>query len=359
MFSPFAFFQETTQITAGLTYGRWAACKTTGTNRINWSNDGITWTTATTPTITNRGIDFSPELGLYCSVGDNLATNNIMTSTNSVTWTQRTKPNTQGLVGVRWCSAWGIFLANSDKSIFSSTDGVTWNTAYTMLQGATMASDCYNPFYGDTHQGTVYATTMVPEYNATPVLSRMKIISTTDGINFTESFTSERWTDADGRAIKYNSAAKRWMIVSQYNSSKIQISSTLSSGWIAYTQSGPGLGAPGSSLLHGLSGDKNIFISPIWCGISTTTPVRYSSTGLNGSWSNSTFPSAIYELSSIAYSKELDLFVIARAGTSTTAFFTSTNGITWTSRTGVGNNSNITFGAGVRTNGYKEGAGIT
>ena len=355
MFSGVAFWQlAEAPVVPGLTYGRWVGVRATGTNlRAAWSNDGISWNTATTPNSSNyRSVDFSPELGLYVGVAEiSSTTAGIMSSTNGVTWTARTKPITNTTAGIRWCSAFGLFIVNTYQNILTSADAITWVVAHTYSVGVTWASDAYQSMYYNTaDQGPLWATTLVKEFGQGT--SNLKVVWTTNGTTFTENDTTTDtfWADGDGRAIVYSTKQSRYMIVGQSNASRILISSTISSGWSFYTQS-----VPGSAFRYGLAA-VDVFVSPIWNAV-TTAGSAYSTLGTNGSWTSSVMPSQSHQYRCIGYSSELNQFFIPNSNS--TRSYTSTDGITWTMRTTVNEIHSVVFGPGVRTTGYKQGAGIT
>jgi len=356
MFSGVAFWQlAEAPVTPGLTYGRWVAVRKTGTNlRAAWSNDGITWATATTPNSSSyTSVDFSPELGLYVGVAEIASTTAaIMSSTNGVTWTSRTRTTTNTTVGIKWCSSFNLFIVNTYQNILTSTNSTTWVVAHTFSVGSTWGGEAYQPMYAYTaDQGYLWACTLVKEFGQGT--SNLKVVWTTNGTTFTENNTTTDtfWSDGDGRAIAYSTEQSRYMIVGQTLPSRILISSTISSGWSFYTQSVP----TGGLRFASSTGDK-LFVVPIW-NSTTTAGSIYSTLGTNGSWTSSTMPNQLHQYRCIGYSTELDQFFISNNGT--TVAYTSTNGITWTSRTSVTEIHAVVFGPGVRTTGYKQGAGIT
>jgi hypothetical protein len=358
MFSGVAFWQSETAVAAGLTYGRFATIKRAGTNqRAGFSNDGITWTAATTPnSLTYTGIDFSPDLGLYVAVAVDTSTSNIMTSTNSVTWTSRTKPTNVALWGVRWIPSFGCFLANSYINIFKSTNGTTWTTAYT-FSNTTYQSRAYRPGVGKTNGVDTYVCpAFVTSGNGT-----FSMIYTTDGTTFGQFIgTSSGWAAGNPSETDYSPIGDNWISSPDggspiINNARFLTSTAATSSWGFYTQSAPSA----NTTKPGITWGKDKWIAPYFVNSgTTTTPVRYSTNGVINSWTNSTFAAALYQFANVAYSRELDLYAISRQDGSTTTY-TSTDGITWTSRTGLANMCMSVFGPGVRTTGYKQGAGIT
>jgi hypothetical protein len=354
MFSPIAMwsFTEAPAPEPGLTYGRFVAVRrVTGTNqRAAWSNDGITWNIATTPNSYNfYSVDFSPEQGLYCAVSESAFNDNIMTSTNSVTWTARSKPDNSIISGIKWCPSFNKWICNSRPKIFVSDDAITWTIAHTF--SANFNSYSYNNIYNET-DGPIWAC-VVASTSAT--LRVLKLCYTTDGSTFTEINTTDEeiWPISDGKSIIYSTELDRYVIFNQGTPNRILTSTDITSGWSWYTQSV----APAGALRIGGDAGEGLFVSPM-NGSTTTTPIQYSSLGTNGSWTASTLPSAAYNFYDAEYADEIDTWFITR--TNAANGYSSTDGITWTSRTMPGNEfTNVTWGPGVRTTGYKEGSGIT
>jgi hypothetical protein len=341
-------------VTPGLTYGRFAAVRrNTGVNqRAMWSNDGISWNIATTPNSLNYlSVDFSPEQGLWVATSTDPNSSNIMTSTNSVTWTSRSKPDTTNMLGVAWCKSFNKWIANGLTKIFVSDDAITWTIGYTY---STFNSHTFEPVYADTPDGPVWGCVLSRVGAGTGVL---KVCYTTDGSSFTEvDISSDNiWVEADGRTMRYSPELNRFCIFnSTSNSSRILTSTDIASGWSYYTQSV----APSGAGRIGSAWGEGLFVSPMQSGSNTTTPIQYSSLGTNGSWTASTFPNAAYSFFDVEYAPEIDTWFVVRTNQSNG--FSSNDGITWTQRTVSGTEfSHVSWGAGVRTTGYKEGAGIT
>lgn len=353
MFSGVAFWQAPTAAAiAGLTYGRFVGARNTGTNqRVAWSNDGINWNVATTPNSNAYfGNDFSPDLGLYVCAAETAATNNIISSTNGVTWTARSKSDTTALYGVTWCPAFSKFYAVGLTKLFQSTDGTNWSIAYTYSTGK--QSVCVNPIFADTGTQSIFATTM---YSGTSPNFVVWTCYTTDGSTFTEHQVSAV-TGAYGRSLAYSKANNRFLITEQGIVSTIFQSNNIGSGWTNYTQTVPN--ATGGPYAVAIEWSDNDALFVRGYGVQTTTnPIVYSSSGASGSWTASTLPSAGYSFWDIKYAPEIDLWCAPQIASGTG--YTSVDGISWTSRTITQDIRSLAWGPGVRTNGYKQGAGIT
>lgn len=375
MFSGVAFWQSpTTAVIPGLTaldYGRWIMTRrlNLANQRAQWSNDGISWNLATTPNSYDFfGCDFSPELGLYVAVAQNVATDNIMTSTNSVTWTSRSKSTNAGFSHVTWCPGYNKFIAQStggstastQMNLWASSDGTNWTQVFTASGYTTPngAGWIFQPAYAATSFGNEFLTV----YRRTAAGTASNMIYTTDGSNFT-TYSLDRFAGSVCN-IAYNSTLNRWILneaegpTTTTNVFATSQTASLESGWLRYTNTR----SPANSLTFtlvanndGRNGATATVMNVIahFSGASTTTPIRYSSTALTGSWTASTLPNTAYGFYHGAYSRALNQFVLARGQNQT---YTSTNGITWTLRTTAAaeNVANV-FGEGVRTNGYRVG----
>ena len=344
MFSPISFwnFTDLTPPQPGLTYGRWVGTRQAGTNqRAVWSDDGITWNIATTPnSYIYQGVDFSPELGLYVAVASDAQTNNIMTSTNSVTWTARSKANTAPLISITWCSAWNQFIAvgGNPMEFFISSDGISWTASSFNIPNQNIFFNHKGNFV-ETPSGYIWAVA-----TSDPSTNNCRIVYSTDGVNFASASVANM---AVPRNMRYNPTDDRWIIVNSSNTN-IAISSTISTGWTTYAEALAG----GSRF--GLETSDDLYVITNTYNTTTTAATKYSSTGLSGTWTASTFPSTNHQPVSISYSPTLNQWVTQNWPTTT--FYTSNDAITWTARTGSLNTVIFTFGDGVRTTAYKQGA---
>ena len=347
------------EIPVGLTYGRFVQARRAGTNlRAIWSNDGIGWNLASTPNSLNYySSDFSPEQGLYVLSSFDANAANIISSTNGVTWTSRSKPTSGGLAGVKWCPGFGTagrWIINGIANIFTSTDAITWTVAYTY--STNYRSFCAGPEYAVTPAGTYWIAGLgIPAGNG-----KIKVVHSTNGTTFTESdvTTESIYYADDSRNIRYNPITNLYLLTSGYPTTamRFHISSTVSSGWDFYTQS---VGLPSGAQRLGLAGSTQStarYVQSAYSGNNSTQAIAYSSLGTAGSWTASTLPSVQY-LYGMGYAKEIQLFYQSSSNTNGSGY-SSPDGITWTTRTDATECTTVTWGAGVRTNGYKQGAGI-
>lgn len=354
MFSGVAFYQSAESASAGLTYGRFVGVRRADTNlRAAWSNDGITWNTATTPNSLNYYcVDFSPEQGLYVATSIDASTSNIMSSTNGVTWTSRSKPDSLAVNSITWCVAFSKWIATGPTKFYVSPDGATWSIGYT-ISDTNYNSHAYESLFVNSLTGPIWAT---PLNDAPGVDTQraMKIAYTTDGTTFTETVINGEiiWYNNDGRSINYLADQNRYLITNQSTVTKMLTATAIVASWSAYTQSV----FPSGAIRFNPAAGAKVFVSTNFSGGTTTTPIQYSSLGTNGSWTSSTFASAVYDFYDTEWSPEISLFYAARVSGNG---YTSPDGITWTLRTAPASITHVSWGAGVRTTGYKQGSGIT
>jgi hypothetical protein len=108
---------------------------------IMTSSDGIVWTTRTCPTGNAwHDVCWSPELGLFCSVSYATGTGNrVMTSPDGITWTTRASAADNAWYGICWSPELGLFCAVSTSGtangVMTSPDGITWTTRTTAANG--------------------------------------------------------------------------------------------------------------------------------------------------------------------------------------------------------------------------------
>ena len=103
-------------------------CVTGYGSHVFLSGDGINWTSYST----NGqlcGVEWSSELGLFCSV--NISYPYIQTSTDGINWTARSCHAGQYQY-IKWCDGINLFIACGSNagtdSIAISNDGITWST---------------------------------------------------------------------------------------------------------------------------------------------------------------------------------------------------------------------------------------
>ena len=112
----------------------------TGTNTYFYSEDGISWTSSSSSENLNGSfICCSPELGLYCAVGNQIPYCSIFDGTNWVS-----SSISEPLNAVCWVSDMKLFVAVGLDSIFISSDGITW-TEQKSPNYSYWTNVCYSP----------------------------------------------------------------------------------------------------------------------------------------------------------------------------------------------------------------------
>lgn len=125
--------------------GLFVAVATSGATRVMTSPDGITWTNRTAAALdTWSGVAWSPALSLLVAVGGASATQSVMTSPDGITWTLRTCAT--GPTAVCWSPELAIFCAMGD-TVRTSTDGITW-TLRTSANANAWRDICWAPELG-------------------------------------------------------------------------------------------------------------------------------------------------------------------------------------------------------------------
>jgi hypothetical protein len=98
-----------------------------------------------------RGICWSPELGLFCTIGLTGTGSRVMTSPDGVNWTVRTSAADNSWVSVCWAAELGLFCAvafsGSGNRVMTSPDGVNW-TIRTSAADNSWRAVCWSPELG-------------------------------------------------------------------------------------------------------------------------------------------------------------------------------------------------------------------
>lgn len=111
--------------------GRAVAIARGGTNRVMWSDDGITWTSASASNNRDwRRAVWADTLRLFVAVAfDGAAAGQVMTSPDGITWTDRTSSQANAWRGLAWSRELGLLVAvagTGTNRIMTSPDGITW-----------------------------------------------------------------------------------------------------------------------------------------------------------------------------------------------------------------------------------------
>jgi hypothetical protein len=108
-----------------------------GTNKLAYSYDGLTWDAATSPFIDGQvnGVAWNGSLWVAVAFSTTVT---IATSSDGITWTARANPLDGGYVyGVAWNGIWVAVGRNSDQTvtIITSPDGIEWTATTSPFDG--------------------------------------------------------------------------------------------------------------------------------------------------------------------------------------------------------------------------------
>ena len=97
---------------------------------VNWYSTNVSnWVySAMASNYLWRGVEWSPNLGLFCVTGaDNTF---ILTSPDGINWTSRTLPSgTPNFNSIAWSPPLGLFcIVGNSGYVCTSSDGITWTT---------------------------------------------------------------------------------------------------------------------------------------------------------------------------------------------------------------------------------------
>jgi hypothetical protein len=114
-----------TAVAYSLSLNRFVAVGRSGTQRLAYSADGITWTTQTTFNgIPWQDVIWVPELSLFVVSGNHTSTP-ILTSPDGITWTAITAPS-GSWTSLAWSKNRSVLVAVGDSIIMTSSNGLTW-----------------------------------------------------------------------------------------------------------------------------------------------------------------------------------------------------------------------------------------
>ena len=128
--------------------------------QVNFSPDGIRWTTYSTTSGTLRGITFGNELYVACGTNGD-----ITTSSNGTSWSSRTSGTASNLLSCEF--AFGKYWAcGASGTLLSSSDGINWSSVST---------------------GTTVSLNRIKYLNGVLFIvgSSSRLLQSSDGINFT------------------------------------------------------------------------------------------------------------------------------------------------------------------------------
>lgn len=248
------------------------------------SSDGVTWTNyPVNPPFGLNAVAWSAELGLFVAVG----TNTIQTSPDGQTWTQQSTA-TRTWLAVSWSKELGIFATVGVSAAAWSVDGVVWNinTLTMVLSWRALAwSPQLGMFVALPASGTTYATS-------------------TDGRTWTTRTYSSTFNRTWSALIWVPQAGN--FVALQSSSSSMSMTSVDGLNWTSRTITASGWSglcySPELSMVLGVStsSGNNICTSSFAARIPTQTNVfdsEYNRLDNNGDWTirgtSFTSPSAV------------------------------------------------------------------
>lgn len=313
-----------------------------GAGVIVTSPDGATWTAQASNLTAVSGIALAFNGTTIVAVANS---GKISSSTDGVTWTARTSNTTQSLTGVAWNGTM-FCVVGSNSDVVTSPDGTTWTKQFPIFPfsatALTWITSDGTAFY--THDGTnsllmrstdAINWTLYPLWGPTLAVNYTNsiFIATTTQGSYTTSTNGITWTQPQSprgvsstwQKMYWFSAHSRYLLATSALGGLY--SSTDGSVFNGFTVSNPNQGAADLiDIAYSASQNRLIAVGLSGMMLQSTdggtsfSPVYALSTGI----------STNHTLLSIAYSPSLDLFVV---GTDKGTLFTSTNGTTWTQRT--------------------------
>jgi hypothetical protein len=142
---------------------------------LRTSSDGVTWTGQSVPTTESlQAIAWSPELGLFAVVSFD---GDLITSPDGLNWTSRTSPNVIRGYSMCWSKELAVFIVGYQNELAISSNGIDWTSIDTVV--GIWRSIAWSPKLG----------LFVAVSN-----SRSSIITSPDGLNWTEISVSFRYS---------------------------------------------------------------------------------------------------------------------------------------------------------------------
>lgn len=177
-----------------------------GAGSVNYTTDGLTWTSKTCPSSQWLQVCWSPEKALFVAVGE--SSPYVMTSPDGVTWTSRTAPG-YAWHAICWSPQQSLFVAvaNVTNVVMTSPDGVNWTLRTSALPNSgTWRGICWSPSLG-----IFVATQGAPTGSGTP--DNAVIATSSTGTSFSTVATDCQghlctWSESVGMFVVPNSSAR-------------------------------------------------------------------------------------------------------------------------------------------------------
>jgi len=203
--------------------GRCVALARTGTNRVMWSDDGITWTAASASGARDwRDVVWADTLRLFVAVAFGGGTSGqVMTSPDGITWTARTSSQDNNWGAITWANAITLLVAVAESGtnrVMTSPDGITWTNR------TAAAANTWRDVDWSQELGQFAAVSSDGSAN--------RIMTSPDGITWTSRSTSGN--DNFWSGVTWGAYAGVWVTVAQSGTSRV-LSSPDGITWTART----------------------------------------------------------------------------------------------------------------------------
>ena len=332
------------------------AVASAGTNRAIYSNDGISWQTMNLPTNNNySSIEYSSSLNLGIIT---LVSNptRYFTSSNGIDWVERTMTDQNENTFSSTTYSKVVWISQLNMFIHSIPNA---NIYYYSYNGLNWISNNYIFTYGSVASAGYAITTAIPiwisKFNKLYVMATIndessRILESSNGITWTQvyslpayhnNYTNLYWSEVKNQLIAYGintylTPYSPFLVLNNYidpivnyNISSIDslnkynesASNESVSSWLSRTSPNNNW----TSICY--SFDRNLYVAVANSG--TNNRIMTSSDSIT--WTSRTSP-ADNNWTSVIYSKELGLFVAVANSGSNNRIMTSPDGITWTLR---------------------------
>jgi hypothetical protein len=345
------------------------------TRRVQTSPDGINWTSRVSDLGSWSSVCWSPERSLFVAVALG-GSFRAMTSPDGINWTTRTLSSTQWY-SVCWSSQLSLFVACGNNVIATSPDGITWTARTPSASGSTWSSVCWAPelslFVAVANNGTsrsmtspdgvTWTTRTIDATHAwrsicwSPDLRLFVTVANAGSNRLATSLNGTTWTyltppdvTAGWTSVCWAPEASRFIAGGTYGTSNNIMTSANGITWvgkntpIAFNVTnvcwsgslkrviGPCLGSVVFYSDHSTTSAK-ISANSVTNGLIVPSlkvyGTQYVSSQVGSTWTQSNINAGSF---ATCWSEELGLFVAVQTNTSSSVYYTSTDGITWVYR---------------------------
>lgn len=270
-----------------------------GTNiRAATSTDGVTWIPRTTPeSNTFNSVCWSPSLGLFCAVASS-GTNRVMISPDGINWIAAAASAATSWRGVCWSPELALFVAVSNStSVMYSSDGINW-TAGTGMSTGLYSAVCWSP-----------------ELGIFVAIGQGSVATSVSGTFWTETTLPANTIVAISRGgVVWSAELGLFVAVSDNGSTGLIATSTNGTTWTART-------SPASVAWASVEWSREL---GVFCAVSTTGTGNRIATSLDGITWTTRINSVNNQWASICWSPELGIFcAVSSTGSTNTGAMVS------------------------------------